>query len=685
MTKVGPNQYFLGRCLFFHEKFTRLEPLAQSATHGWTRIADRKRQFPPAGNVFSFDKNTLRCPEGTVRYFRVEENKRTSSKEEHDQYVVLDAHEPIEILDFSHIQSPEEVRCAVVEEGIAIEQASTPEVIIAMKGRSCVRLHLDLDPMTRRLRPKDLHGLEKLTLFRLAPHHLHGERVEGRLFLCPTDPIESIGAVDWSTNADFMQRTLRRLKRSNAFQAEEGMGDVSRRAIEKLALAVRSGEVLGADLREIEATRERLKPFVSGVEANLEFVETLAVELMKSPSIARKLEERISSATEAAATKVRTELEPAIRSEILQQLGDQIAQRDQLSQEVAVLEETVHRSRIELSKISDDHELQRAAIVSEGQAFLKSFSNVLESVGRYANPERATGVAAAAAWNRPQNNGGMGFAIGELKNFLKSLAERTGFDLTEVLGFDALLRGGEVPLLFGRDVEALLAAYARSVLDGQLWRLSVDPATIGFDDLWRGAATGEPTVLAGAWSAAAASADSPILVVIEDISNAPVKNWMPQFLRLTQSDVRPRNLLLCATLSDGSGMVPPEERQALFKAIPFEVKATKAGVVAAIFDEAEDGKHSPTGRLNGQLLCQCLPDNLNRLSAELARVCESQSVARRAVRVFKSVLATMEADEALRFACEFANFESDRRVLQNPTGHIQRSLGRLAATIGFEG
>ncbi|MGY3442751.1 hypothetical protein [Bradyrhizobium sp. USDA 4473] len=543
MSKVGPNQYFLGRCLFFHEKFTRLEPLAQSATHGWTRIADRKRQFPPAGNVFSFDKNTLRCPEGTVRYFRVEENKRTSSKEEHDQYVVLDAHEPIEILDFSHFQSPEEVRCAVVEEGLATEQASTPEVIIAMKGRSCVRLHLDLDPVTRRLRPRDLQGLERLTLFRLAPHHLQGERLEGRLFLCPTDPIESIGAVDWSTNADFMQRTLRRLKRSNSFHAEEGMGDVSRRAIEKLALAVRSGEVLGADLREIEATRERLKSFVFSVEANLGFVETLAAELMKSPSIAHKLEERISAATAVATAKVHAELEPAIRSEILQQLGDQIAQRDQLSQEVADLEETVQRSRIELSKISDNHELQRAAIVSEGQAFLKSFADVIESVGRYATPQRESGAAEAVVWNRPRNNGGVEFGIRELKKCLRALAERTGFDLAEMLEFDALLRGGEVPLLFGRDVEALLAGYTRSVLDGQMWRLSVDPATIGFDDLWRGAATGEPTVIASAWNAAAADPDAPTLVVIEDISNAPVRNWMSQFLRMTQSDLRPPAVL----------------------------------------------------------------------------------------------------------------------------------------------
>ncbi|MGY3442752.1 hypothetical protein [Bradyrhizobium sp. USDA 4473] len=132
-------------------------------------------------------------------------------------------------------------------------------------------------------------------------------------------------------------------------------------------------------------------------------------------------------------------------------------------------------------------------------------------------------------------------------------------------------------------------------------------------------------------------------------------------------------------------MMAAEGKENLLKAIPFEAKATKAGVVSAIFDEAEDGKHSAAGRLNGQLLSHCPAESLNKLSAELARVCESQGVARRAVRVFKSVLATVEVDEALRFACEFANFQNNPGVLQNPTNHVQRSFGKLAATMGFEG
>jgi hypothetical protein len=671
------SSYFLGRCLFWHEKFTRLEPMLRSSANGWVVIDDKKGDFPPSGSVFTVDKNALRCAEGTVRLFRIGANTRSSSNEEHDHFVALDVQVPLELVDLSKFDDLEVVRRSVVEAGLSDSLVSTPEVIVAMKGRSCARLRLAFDATTKTWRPEDYQSLEKVTVFRLAPNQLLAPRLDGKLYFCPTEVLQSIDIIDWSPDAEFFQRLLRKLKRTGAFQPEGELSDISRRTVERLALALRSGEALGSDSKSIEATRARLGAFVANLDANVNFVQGLVDTLLQSPAIANELRKKSSDKALTLADEIRLELEPRIRAEITSSLSDLAAERDSLTSEVGDIRDAIKVAKQELNLINSDRERQSSALGAQAGAFLSTLSAALDVAKRY-GPKLSDRHGLLPPWADPILEMGKPITITELKLSLIDGAEAGGARHYDLLELDVLLRAGEIPVLFGSDPDRLLRIYSRCVTGGNVRRMTVDLATLGIEDIWRHAATGEPTAFALAWGAAVERPHYPVLLNIEDLTAAPINQWFPQLVNLLRAGTKPENLFISATLAETSTAERRITFNCLTHGVPFEVESTAGGVVAAILEEA-DPKNPPTLReLEGPFLPSCPDQLIGGFSRNILDTGATSLVAQRVVRVLRSACATMDVHSAKEFSIGLAKLLVGKAEELIVDSHLRQSFARLA-------
>jgi hypothetical protein len=77
----------------------------------------------------------------------------------------------------------------------------------------------------------------------------------------------------------------------------------------------------------------------------------------------------------------------------------------------------------------------------------------------------------------------------------------------------------------------------------------VGPGAIALDDLWTRPGNGEPGGLRMAWTAARRTPERYHLLWLDGLDMAPMRLWLPSLLDLLRGPERPRNLLICMSLS----------------------------------------------------------------------------------------------------------------------------------------
>lgn len=137
--------------------------------------------------------------------------------------------------------------------------------------------------------------------------------------------------------------------------------------------------------------------------------------------------------------------------------------------------------------------------------------------------------------------------VGALKQRLTEEAKAYGIQADDIILMDTLIRSGELVVVTGTDAELAIEAYARSVAGGCVRNHTLDPSTIGVDDLWRSPSTQSPTAFAHAWHIASTRPDQIVLLCLRSIDASPAGLWMPPLATFLADDRRPSNLLIVAT------------------------------------------------------------------------------------------------------------------------------------------
>ncbi|MDB5963478.1 MAG: protein of unassigned function [Massilia sp.] len=589
------TQTVLGRCTYAAPGIIRYEPLLLATDKGWQRILDAKSIFPETGRVFSPDAQGTLPRAGSLWVFTTEINRRYEGGRSLDRFLAREPKPPVQILDYTNMPA-EVVRRQLVEIGLSTSQVPYAEVVVRLESNACVRLRLFTDEATGRHRA-DLDGLENLAVLK---YIAAGADLDGTYFVVPgREPHEVIDRVDWSPDHEFLPKILKRIRRAGreSSQAPKAIS-LTNAAIDAITSFTRDSGIFSGDADGLRRMRQRTKDFLPQFQAGVTDLEAIVATLQAFAPVADRVKAEVAASRAEIEAELRRSLEPVVREELERRHADVAARIETALGEAAEAEtmEAEARERVEalrraareveaeaterakaLRRVELEVEAEatervealrrverkvEAALAQEVgivhdlleavpddridriQALARQVSDAL--VGAQVSADLV--APATPPWALGPSPKASVIGFGQLRDRLDAEADRNGLDATDLLALDALLRGGELVLVVDDYGGSLLDAYARCVTGGRVRRLALDPSVIGLDDLWRQPASGSPTALARAWTAARAHPDRIVLLTIECMETAPIGLWLLAFLAELHGEARPSNLLVAGSL-----------------------------------------------------------------------------------------------------------------------------------------
>lgn len=695
-TTISPSQTILARCVHAQSNFSRFEPLLSCMAGRWEEVHDPNLTFPEVGRVFSVEPVTSNAEIGSFWVFTTETNTRYEPGRGHDKLLVRDPRPAIQVLDYSAL-TLENARYELVEVGIPISRVLTAEAVVCLANDICVRLRLPPDVSSGR-RKADADGLKDVTLMRGRSDIAAGSTVAGAMFLLPgRDPREVVDHVDWSPDNEFFERILKHVRR-RVDVGGTNITPLTRSAVETLSLYLhRAGSPSG--IRDpLHRMRKRLEVFLPNFEATVNDLDAIVGSLEAYRPVAERISRDVEARRAELDAGMRCELEPLIRRELEARNAAAIDGLQRVLQEVAATEnkraeiqnevEELTRSATDLkatlaSDLGIVHDALEATPTEASDDVRKILRRVSAAIGNTPVAFDLT-PAATPPWGLGSIRDSTRIGSDRLRERLGTEADGWGVQAADFIGFDALLRAGELVVLTDQQDGFLLEAYARVVSGGRLRKLVVDPSMIGLDDLWRQAGSGAPTPFAKAWTAARAHPDRTVVLVVECLNVAPIQFWLPMLSTELHSPDRPRNLLVAGTLA-AAGYDHRENLTALRTvAVPVSTARSPGTWMRSALRFAGQEPPDAVTILNASTIGPLSVDDTTQLIAGLTNIATLRpNDARRAVKVMQSASLTMDPADALQLAVDVAHVASGEGELSTivKTPSVARGVLELGALL----
>lgn len=663
MSTIPLEGAFIGACLFDHHKFTRFEPRLQSIEAEWTTIQNHSQRFPEEGNVFCLERGSALI--GELRQFKVVANERYRPGAVPDKFMAVEINEPLELIDFTLKRDPEGIRRIFVEEGLSLKYRPTSNVVVALSKSNCIRLQLRQDDQGL-WRPSHLSNLRSLDVLELDPRVFLSEVIDGRSFVPPKlTPMKVIGRVDWSLNSDFLSNVFRDLRRASAFLPGTETFNLTKGAIDRLALALNTGGLISSDPLQSQATTTRLKTFLPSLKTNTSGVQELVELLLQSPAIKQELSDRIDSATQNQVETLRAELMPSIKEEIENNFAQTIEARDTAQNELVDIQKNIETSKEENIRLSSERDelhklinVDMSVLTAQTEAFNKAITLGTRLINRDETSCSLTDSTVLSPFTTSADRIRGTKALIELSDLTEILSEAdraSGLEEGVLLKFDALLRACEIPLLFGPNAELILSSYSQAVVTSRLWRTPIDPSCISLVDVWHQPSTGKVTSFNLAWHEAMENPSRYVLAILDDLDSVTMGSWLTRFANMLRSDIKPANLLVAATLLENANPSNVSSRQALSVGIPFEARTTPGSVSAAVLRASGITRAPDQYELKAALKTSPPHDVIVDFIASINALPHiNVDVAQRSTRIFVAARSTMPEIEAKEFSLDVA-------------------------------
>jgi hypothetical protein len=508
-----------------------------------------------------------------------------------------------------------------------------------------------------------------------------GATAAGAKFLLPgREPREIVDHVDWSPDVDFLERTLKRVRR---IAREDGRaGDaitLSNSAIEMLSQYMRREGPPSGGRDPLHRMRKRLENYLPRFAASLHDLDAIVASLEGYRPVAARISRDVEARHAELNAELRLRLEPVVRKELETQNSAAVADLERVLQDIADAEKMRADVLMEVEALTRSASELRTALASElgtvHDALEDASTEAAVTVGAIVrHVSRALTDASIAAdlapaatppWGLGATNQADRIGVDRLHERLDAEADRCGADATDLVVFDALLRAGELVVLVDQKDRFLLDAHARSVSGGRLRKLVIDPSMIGLDDLWRQAGSGAPTAFAKAWTAARAHPDRTVVLAIEYLDIAPLGFWLPMLANELHGPNRPRNLLVAGTLVAAESRHNENLAALRTTTIPLSVApSTDAWMRWALHVAALEAAE-PATILDPSSVSPLSAEDATRLIAGLTSVSGLHpDAAGRAVKVMQSASATMDPEHALRLAMDVGRIASGDGEIQ---------------------
>ena len=695
---ITPQHIILGKCTYVfypRSRDARLEPLLLCAEGEWKEIDQATLTFPDVGTVFSAAPSTSQAEIGSFWTFTIEMSLRYEPGKGHDKFVARDPRPAIQVIDRSD-DDLESVRRDFVETGLLDSQVLTQEVVICLAGDRCTRLKMVPGPLPG-WRCAAPNGLDNVALMRRPPRVADGALISGAMFLLPgVEFREIVDRVDWSPDHDFLERTLKRVRK---IVRENGRGGdaltISRDAIEELSRYLRRIGPVSGDADQLHRMQSRLESFFPRFEASVLDLDDIVSTLEAYRPVKDRIDFDIRARRSELDEELRRELEPVVREALVSRNADVTSELERLQSELAATELTRNELQQQVEMLGRSAGNLRIALASDlgtlYDAFEAAPSGAAETVNEVARRiSKAIAESPLTGEVTPPATPPWGLGLptraerierDRLRSRLHSEAASFGLVATDATCFDALLRAGELVVIVEQRDRSLCNAYARIVSGGRRRTFAVDPSIIGLDDLWRQPGSGAPTSFARAWTAARVHPNETVFLVIESMDAAPFRFWLPQLVAELHGADRPRNLLIAGVLS-ATGCSDTESLGVLrSNTVPLMLPPSSAGAWMRSALRVAGRNASDAVTYLDPLAAEALTEEETKhLLTSLTEIPTLDSCgASRAVRVMQSACATMDRSDALRLAIDVARIvnEVDNAASSIDTPSVARGVKRL--------
>jgi hypothetical protein len=559
------DELFLGKVLKNEMTWARMEPLAVRHGGRWIAIEDTAQMFPTEGKVFS-KRPLLNAPLNSLWTFKRRTNER---REGADLLLAEDIVRATPLLDLSAM-SIEQARQRLFGQGVdlKIEGNSSTAVVLLSDDMFCeITLSRSADGLWK------ASPVFRNVSLREAPQTWNDLRSFEGLQVLPAQSIPLapiVESVNWCSDQDFVERVIERFRKFAQHIGDTSHARPSKESVKYIARALQQADLMPGDENDVELNLERLEAQWPILEARFEASESLSALLLGLKANKDKISAAAESAAQHAMEAARPEFERKVREEIEVTLAQMFSRRDELFQEVDILE----RRRALVAQELTELEKQCAEGREERQILSDNLRNVARDL-RAGNAHGSHQEQAAFKLVAERIEGALGNSGYRGPGLIPSPVPSWGLPAMEVgtrdicrdalpVRFaeeaelhavekdalrliDVFSRAGELVLICGNQAELALRAFTRCVTGGAYRTMALDPSIIGLDDLWRAPGTQAPTVFANAWHTAASEPDSLHIVCLRNLDAAPFRLWLASLQAVLCSNSRPKNLLIVAT------------------------------------------------------------------------------------------------------------------------------------------
>lgn len=616
---------WIGRISTANHVYSQLKPMARLVDGAWQSLGPEERiaRFPRGGLVLGgFSKALIEAYRNGADSLWVFECRPSKGE---DGWAVEAPEQALPLVDLSGMPMAD-ARRRLFDTGLRLPKGDGRQAVVLLEGGTYALLRFGSKarggPSFVRLPPDRI-----VELRRADPSW----KVPGR-----DDPPylphkglpsgEIVSRLDWSSDADFLNRLLERYRAALDGYLLLRDGNEAGRRPEKALAELRLGQGSAA---ELEAIVERMRTEWPQIARALGAVEGMTRLLMETDEAKRLL----ADAVEHRRGEMTTDLERQVRAEVEERLRGFREELEHADREVETRRQELSRLEAGTAECVRDKDLRVAdlrqveARLTESEAMLEAARREAHEVGlrnaaaqaeferihrecdelagsversRAAISDLVRGirneVEASAAherdevrlfaarverllaqegmpvaamappsvppWWAPARSRCQSIGLSELRRRLEEEAQRHGVLTDDLVLLDGFARAGELVLLLGDQAELSLHAYARAVAGGEIRFHAVDPTAIGLDDLWRIPTRSRPTAFAVAWHHAQVNPQDTVLVCLRDFDAAPFRLWLASLQAVLASDDRPRNLLVTAVPSLASSFRDTEEQDA---------------------------------------------------------------------------------------------------------------------------
>lgn len=559
-----------------------VDVLAADKDGKWELINAPRKLFPKTGQVEISGIGATTLRPGDWLAFQVASHTRPRGP----SYRIT-AHRMLpRYLDMTQLGTLEAARALFVHEGWANEQQAGHWAIRFSEKKIAV---LDLArERDGKLRTTAL-SVRQVSCYEFSPEFVVPEPIgDDPTSLCDLGSSLPISKHDWSTDADYIRHVITslagvsdpRLEEIIAWlelHRDEKTGKVSATGAnqEKAFEALRSGEL--AD--RLSADKKLMTEYLAAVR-NDPVIAKVVIEAAgqaasnSQDAAVAALKQELSVEFDRKRTQQDAELD-ARRASLERAQDEQLNKRaidleGALSARIASKEHNAEaaaaarREKIEadISKLSADRDELAAKcneLRSEGETLHSqnvTLSTENSALKRRASIEANTQKEAVfAELPRIQAHA---LEISHLHSEISRHEMLTDKGKTLMEHFLSFILAGELPILYGREVEDFTLIAEALVASGQLIPFEADETVITPEDIWSRPGSGMASLVARAANIAR-SENTTFLVQLNRIDRSGARLWYPGLATLTRRGLLPRRLLLFATLENAAS----EEAKAL--------------------------------------------------------------------------------------------------------------------------